>query len=489
LTAIDPIIGQTINNYRICARIAEGGMGTVYAAEHPFMGRRAAVKVLRPHFARDEWMVALFMNEARAANAIGHPNIIDIIDVGRLPGGQPYLMMELLAGETLADRLARVRRLPVADALDFAEQAAGALAMAHEKGIVHCDLKPENLFLVPDLGLRFGERVKVLDFGTAKLRGRDAAGRREVATAGAQEASSTAEPPPSTDATALALFGSPLYMAPEQCDERAMQGIDHRADVYALGAVLYHALCGQPPFLSDQVSEILMMHLERPPTPPRVFDPEMPEAVEAALLRALAKRPEDRFATMGELIAALRAGVSRRRTMRTTELIIRAGAAGGATPAPQLIVPSPSLALVPYRGGAGAHRQRRLRLAATAVSMSVAAAVAVVWGWPTSTAGRWTSEVRDRAASTAAKLVPLALRRELGMPPQEKAPAAPVAARPPVIVALPTPAPAEAANPGAEATGEERPRVEGRRPHDRRTRRPVFDRAVIDGEELWGRRH
>src|SRR6185312_9699503 len=155
---------QSINNYEIRAQIGEGGTGTVYVAEHCFMARKAAVKVLRRTYVQDEWMVALFMNEARAANAIGHPNIIDIIDVGRLADGQPYLMMEFLAGESLAQRIGRIHRLPIADALDFAAQAAAALAVAHDKGIVHRDLKPENLFLIPDLTMPGGERVKVLDF-------------------------------------------------------------------------------------------------------------------------------------------------------------------------------------------------------------------------------------------------------------------------------------------------------------------------------------
>src|SRR6185436_9305058 len=145
-------------------------MGTVYVAEHPFMGRKAAIKVLRPELAKDRNLVERFMNEARAANAIGHPNIIDIIDVGLLPSGVPYLMMEFLVGESLSLRIMRRRPMPVAEALDVAAQTASALAAAHEKNIVHRDLKPDNLFLIGDRANPTG-RIKVLDFGIAKLRG------------------------------------------------------------------------------------------------------------------------------------------------------------------------------------------------------------------------------------------------------------------------------------------------------------------------------
>ena len=143
----------------------------MYLAEHPFMGRKAAIKVLRRELAEDSGLVERFMNEARAANAIRHPNIIDIIDVGLLPTGVPYLMMEFLEGESLSQRILRRRPMPIAEAVDVAAQTASALAAAHDKGIVHRDLKPDNLFLIPDDARTPRRRVKVLDFGIAKLRG------------------------------------------------------------------------------------------------------------------------------------------------------------------------------------------------------------------------------------------------------------------------------------------------------------------------------
>src|SRR6478736_1304685 len=164
------VIGETINNYRVSELLGEGGMGAVYLATHPFMGRKAAIKVLRREFAEDRGLVERFMNEARAANAIRHPNIIDIIDVGRMPSGIPYLMMEFLEGESLAHRIMR-DVLAVPEAIDVIVQSTAALAAAHGKGIVHRDLKPDNLYLVPDDSAPGGVRVKVLDFGIAKLRG------------------------------------------------------------------------------------------------------------------------------------------------------------------------------------------------------------------------------------------------------------------------------------------------------------------------------
>src|SRR4051812_46300653 len=144
-------------------------MGAVYLAEHPDIGRKVAVKVLRSELSRDTQLLGRFMNEARAANAIRHPNIIEILDSGTTPEGMPYLVMELLEGEVLAGRMRRLGRLALPTALEFAYQTASAVGAAHRKGIVHRDLKPDNLFVVPDESDPARERVKVLDFGIAKL--------------------------------------------------------------------------------------------------------------------------------------------------------------------------------------------------------------------------------------------------------------------------------------------------------------------------------
>jgi len=259
-------------------------MGAVYLAQHPFMGRKAAIKVLRREFAEDPGLVERFMNEARAANAIRHPNIIDIIDVGRLPSGIPYLMMEFLEGESLAGRIAR-GGIELAEAVDITLQTTAALAAAHNKGIVHRDLKPDNLFLVPDDSAPLGVRVKVLDFGIAKLRG-DLSGGASKTQAGS-------------------LMGTPPYMSPEQC-RGVSEDIDHRTDVYAIGIILYEMLCGAPPFVAAGWGDIVLGHLTKPPASPRSRNPSIPESIEVVIMKALAKTVGERFQSAGEMRAALR---------------------------------------------------------------------------------------------------------------------------------------------------------------------------------------
>jgi serine/threonine-protein kinase len=278
------VIGHRVNNYELTRLLGEGGMGAVYLAEHPLLGRKAAVKVLKPEFASNTDLVQRFLNEARAANAIHHPNIIDIIDVGLLPEGVPYMMMEFLEGESLSSRLRRVQRLPVGEALEHARQTASALAAAHAVSIVHRDLKPDNLFVVPDAQNPGQERIKVLDFGIAKL-------RPEFA--------------PGTPRTGVgALMGTPAYMSPEQCMGKTTE-IDHRADIYALGIILHEMLCGQPPFVGQSFGELFLQHITVAPKPLRSLRPEIPAHLEAVVLRALEKNAKDRIQTMDEFFGLL----------------------------------------------------------------------------------------------------------------------------------------------------------------------------------------
>jgi eukaryotic-like serine/threonine-protein kinase len=211
------MVGQRIGNYEIVRRLGEGGMATVYLASHPELGRRVAVKVLNPELVRSDQMVQRFFNEARAATGIGHRGIVEVFDLGTLPSGAPYIVMELLDGESLADRMSRTGRQALGTALEIVGQAASVMVAAHGRGIVHRDLKPDNLFLVPD-PLRPGrELLKVLDFGIAKLAQRSA-DRGDVRT------------------RTGAILGTPRYMSPEQC--RESRDVDHRTDVYSLGVVL-----------------------------------------------------------------------------------------------------------------------------------------------------------------------------------------------------------------------------------------------------------
>jgi serine/threonine-protein kinase len=284
------MVGESIGNYRITSLLGEGGMGAVYVAEHPGIGRRVAVKVLLPALASDQEMVTRFFNEARAANAIHHPGIVEVLDFGTLASGASYIVMELLEGESLATRITRGGRLAPDAAVEVALQAAAALGAAHVKGIVHRDLKPDNLYLVPDQQNPGRERIKVLDFGIAKLADGMQAGRSSVKT------------------RTGVIMGTPIYMSPEQC--RGTRVIDQRSDLYALGVILFEMVCGTPPFVSDGQGELIHMHIAEPPPSPRRFTPELSLSLEAAILRALAKDPAQRFQSMEELTAVLRASLA-----------------------------------------------------------------------------------------------------------------------------------------------------------------------------------
>lgn len=278
------MLGQRVNNYEIVKLLGEGGMGAVYEAEHRVIRKRVAIKVLKPELVLDRELVQRFFNEARATSAIHHPNIVEIIDVGVMREGVPYLVMELLEGENLCDRIARSGKLEIAMAVDIAIQAASALEAAHLSGIVHRDLKPENLFIGRDARRGHDEVVKVLDFGIAKL-------RDDLTTV-------------PVHTLAGAVLGTPPYMSPEQCRGRDSE-LDQRTDIYSLGIILYEAICGAPPFLSDAIGELLMMHMSEPPHPPSQRRSDLSPALEAVILKALEKQPSARFQSMAEFGSAL----------------------------------------------------------------------------------------------------------------------------------------------------------------------------------------
>jgi eukaryotic-like serine/threonine-protein kinase len=273
------VIGLRIHNYEIRSLLGSGSTGEVYLAVHLWLGRRAAVKVLKAAMSADRGVLARFLDEVRSARAIRHPNVADLFDVGSLADGRPYLMMEYLDGEPLSARLSRTGRLPWAEARPIVDGVAGAVALAHGQGNLHLELRPENIFLCPDASQ--GQLVKILDFGISRLRD--------------QLASSAID-------AAGALSPSVAYLAPEQ-----QQGLptDERTDVYALGAILYHLVCGAPPYLAEDSSDRPPAKTEEPLRPPRTIDPSIPATVEAIAVRALARRPEDRFATVAALVEAL----------------------------------------------------------------------------------------------------------------------------------------------------------------------------------------
>ncbi len=276
--------GTTFGNYRIVRLIGEGGFGQVYLAENPLINRRAAIKVLHPSMAADTELLRRFLNEARAASAIHHPNIIEVFDAGGTAEGAPYILMEFLEGESLQACLARVGSLALPRALDIANQAGSALAAAHFAGIVHRDLKPENLFLVSSHEAPGGELVKILDFGIAKIKNSGQAGNTQGTRSGL-------------------IMGSPAYMSPEQCKDSA--DVDLRSDIYSFAIIVYEMLAGRPPHVAATGTELLVLHLTETPLPLRTFAPNVPAYIEAAVMRALARQREDRFQSVGDLLDAL----------------------------------------------------------------------------------------------------------------------------------------------------------------------------------------
>jgi Protein kinase domain len=275
-------VGTLVGAYRVLQKVGEGGMGGVWLVEHTVLGRRAAIKMLHPVYSARPEIVTRFFNEARAATAISDPGIVQIFDFGHHVDGAAYIVMEFLDGEPLDRRLARVGRLPVADALRLMRQVANSVGTAHARGIVHRDLKPENIFLVRDSEAAGGERAKIVDFGIAKL-----LGEQNIKT------------------QTSTVIGTPTYMSPEQC--RGVGQIDQRSDVYALGCVLFTLVVGRPPFDSEGAGEILAMHLREPAPAPSQRVPGIPPDVDGLVLRCMEKDPARRFSSGTELGTAITA--------------------------------------------------------------------------------------------------------------------------------------------------------------------------------------
>src|SRR4051812_568065 len=257
-------------------------MGNVFLAHHPVIGKRVALKVIHPELASNEEMIARFFNEARAVTQIGHENIVDVQDFGQTPDGDSFIVMELLEGQSLGDKIKQEVPLSIPRAVHIAIQLADGLAAAHARGIIHRDIKPDNIFLIPRGG--DPDFVKILDFGLAKLSGPSQAMSHQTKTG--------------------SLLGTPHYMAPEQAEN--VKKVDHRADVYSLGCILFQMLTGRVPFPGEGFGEVLVRHVREPPPLPSRLNPAVPPALEKIVLHALAKKPEFRFASMDEFRGALR---------------------------------------------------------------------------------------------------------------------------------------------------------------------------------------
>ena len=277
------LVGRVVGDrYGVTKLIGTGGLGAVYEAEHLAIGRLVAVKVLQDEHAQDRAAISRLKHEARVAGTIGHPNICAIYDMGRLDDGSPYLVMERLQGETLAARIKRAGAVKVADLLDIMLQVMSALAAAHQKGIVHRDLNPANVFLSERQGMR--PVPKLLDFGMSK----------------AESIEDSVTDPKGVTVP----IGTPYYLAPEQA--RGDRMIDPRVDIWAAGVVFYEGLTGRRPFVARNYNALLVQILTSKHRAVREIKPGLSPMFDAIVDRALAKRPEDRFQTAQEFLDALR---------------------------------------------------------------------------------------------------------------------------------------------------------------------------------------
>jgi eukaryotic-like serine/threonine-protein kinase len=275
----DALLGVVVDNrYEVLSVIGEGGMGTVYEVRHRALGKRFALKALRKDLALDGEIAARFIQEARTAAAVSHPGLVEITDFGRLESDQVYFVMELLEGQSLASLLRNGGPMPAARGLAIVRQLVQAVKAAHDASIVHRDLKPDNIHI----GRGDGDTdfVKVVDFGLAKV-----IGSSKLTRAGM-------------------VFGTPHYMSPEQA---AGEIVDHRADIYALGIVMYEMFTGKVPFEADSYMGVLTKHLYMTPAPPSSLVPELKSlgALEEVILRCLQKRPEARYENLAALLAEL----------------------------------------------------------------------------------------------------------------------------------------------------------------------------------------
>jgi serine/threonine-protein kinase len=287
------LIGQTLaGKYRVDDRLSEGGMGTVYRATHILMDKTVAIKVLHPALAADDTIVARFSREAKAASRISHPHALNVTDFGESENGVVFLVMEFLNGRTLKDIVRSEGPMSLPRVVEIMRQVCGALEAAHAENVVHRDLKSDNIMLI-DVG--GGDWVKVLDFGIAKIQ--EPAGQDPELTA------------PNL------IIGTPQYMSPEQCSQASE--IDSRSDIYSLGVILYEMLVGHVPFTGESPTAIMMKHLQDEPPSILQERSDLPAEVAQVVKRSLAKRPEDRYQTAGELAENLALAAENEATSET----------------------------------------------------------------------------------------------------------------------------------------------------------------------------
>jgi serine/threonine protein kinase len=282
------LIGHIIEGkYQVRSVIGSGGMGTVFEAKHVAIGRIVAIKALHPSQVENPTAVKRFHQEAWAAGSTGHPSLCEVYDVGLLPDQAPFIVMERLYGQTLSERLDKAARLPVREAVVIIMHVLAGLDAVHEKGVIHRDVKPENVFITDRKGQPRG--VKVLDFGVSKV----------IAGSGADG--------DWDDKSALTktgvVMGTPYYVSPEQA--RARRDIDARTDVYSCGVVLYEALTGEIPFDAQHFNALLLRIIQGNPRRPREIVDTIPQELEDVIMKALSLDREGRYGTAREMARAL----------------------------------------------------------------------------------------------------------------------------------------------------------------------------------------
>src|SRR5713226_9064027 len=343
----DAMIGRMVGSYRIAKLLGEGGMGAVYLGEHPAIGSKVAIKMLHAQYAAKPTIVERFFNEARSVNLIGHDNIVKILDFDVTGEGRHYVVMEFLHGRALQALLQPGRPLPLQRAGPMLLQCCRALQAAHERGIVHRDFKPDNVFLVEQAGRQ--DVVKLVDFGIAKLAAESGGGMTQPGT----------------------VMGTPAYMSPEQAAGEAT--IDARSDIYSLGVTMFQMATGKLPFAEAGPSfgKILIAHLQQPPPLPRSIEPGVPEELERIILRTLEKKPEDRYPSMTGLHDALRACMDELGLSPEPPLAGEAGPPPGAGRSASKVPPS----LASVTPALGSTAARTLLLAGGAIVAVILAAV------------------------------------------------------------------------------------------------------------------
>lgn len=431
---LEGMIGTRIGPYILRRKIGQGGYGAVFEAEHESIGQRAAIKVLDPKHSGERKVTERFLNEARATGIIRHPGLVKVYDYQKTADDLVCLIMEFLEGESLETCLARLRskreRMPLARTLEIIRQVGSALQAVHAANIVHCDLKPDNIFLVPDPAVPGGERVKILDFGIAKF----------------------LTPSVGQTTTTNLILGSPRYMAPEQCEGR--EELSSKADVYALGILFYELLAGDRPFNAATPVALLRQHIGMKPPPLRERAPGVSEDLAALVHDMLAKNYDER-PSMEQVLARIDGDGARSRRRRRRALIVGFSAL-------------PVLALL--TGWGLLHRQRAAR---PAVPATVVAPV----GPPTPAAPP--PSMASPSAATAASAVPTT-----GSAVPTPAPALPTTT-PAVSTAAPLAATPEAPlpPPGAQPPGKKRPRAntkrEERTPPDSTSQRGEPQKGIL----------